>query len=76
MKIASIYLSKKYFAEKLGIKESQFVFGDVEGNSNEIEFKLFIDDNAEVETATSLSEGHNHWDIQRQSFDTIEGARK
>jgi hypothetical protein len=71
MKVVSIYINKKYFAEKLGIKENQFVLGDIEADSNEIQFKIFIDNDAEVKESSQVSESHSGWNIRRQTLDSI-----
>ena len=67
MKVAAFYLSKQDFAEKLGINENQFIFGDVTSNSNEIEFKLYIDENAETSVGAKVS--NNHWNVRTKLED-------
>lgn len=66
MKVAAVYLSKQDFAEKLGINENQFIFGDVTSNSNEIEFRLYIDDNAETNVGSKIS--NSDWNVTRTKF--------
>lgn len=71
MKVVSVYIDKKHFTERLGIKENQFVFGEIEGDSNGIEFKLYIDNDAEVDNSSQISEDHSHWNIARQNLEDI-----
>lgn len=71
MKVASVYIDKKYITEKLGIDENQFVFGDIEGDSNEIQFKVFIDSDAEVKSASPVIEGSDNWSIRRQRLEDM-----
>lgn len=69
MKMASIYFSKEDIAKKLGIETSQFVFGKVGGNYNEIQFDVIIDRDAEVVHAENVSD--SNWNIRRQRFEDI-----
>lgn len=69
MKMATIYFSKGEIAKKLGIETSQFVFGKVESNYNEIQFDVIIDNNVEVKNAEEASD--SNWNVRRQRFEDI-----
>lgn len=71
MKVISVYIDKKHFTERLSIKENQFVFGEIEGDCNGIEFKLYIDNDAEVDSSSQISDDHSHWNVARQSLEDI-----
>lgn len=70
MKMATVYINKSYIAEKLGIDESKFVFGDIQGDSREIQFNVFIESDAEVKGSLDISEGDD-WTVPRQLLDDI-----
>ena len=70
MKVMAFYIDKKYFAEKLGIEESQLVIGDVTSSFDAIDFKVFIDNDAEIknpEDSTDLENGL--WNVRRQKIE-------
>lgn len=69
MKMASIYIDKKYIADKLGIEADQFVFGKVESNYNDIQFDVIIDSNAEVKHAEDVSD--SNWNVRRQRYEDV-----